>query len=385
MNKFDVIIIGGGAGGLFLASKIENKSVLVLEKAEKVGKKILATGNGRCNLSNFNISENFYTGDNIKSFLCLEESKQVVPYFESLGLEVYSDEEGRIYPKSNLATSVLDVLRLKLSSKQNVQIKVQEEVLSIDPNKNGYTVKTGGGEFFAKAVVVAVGGGVNLLKNFDLKSEKFEPALCSLKTPKNKGLLGVRVSPIKATLKQGKEEHTEVGEVLFKENAISGICVFNLSLYYNSKKPAEVVLDLIPNESEKELLRKLTTRRNLLKKYEVVEFFTGLFHKNLAQNIFEKSKINIKQKVENLTKKDLEGLAHTIKNYSLKIDGKENNNQIFKGGVMLTELTNNLECKNYKGLFVLGENVNVQGVCGGYNLHWAFLTAGVIANKLNEK
>ena len=123
MNNFDVIIIGGGAGGLFLASQIENKRVLVLEKAEKIGKKILATGNGRCNLSNTNISAKFYTGDNIESFLCLEESKQVVPYFESLGLEVYSDEEGRIYPKSNLATSVLDVLRLNLSGKKNIQIK----------------------------------------------------------------------------------------------------------------------------------------------------------------------------------------------------------------------------------------------------------------------
>ncbi len=384
MQKFDVCIIGAGAGGLFLASKIENKSVLVLEKSEKVGKKILASGNGRCNLSNTNISEKFYTGDNIESFLCLEESKKVVPYFESLGLEVHSDEEGRIYPKSNLATSVLDVLRLKIEHKQNVHIKVQEEVLSICQNKGGYIVKTNNSEYFANNVVIATGGGVYLQKNFNLETEKFEPALCSLKTEKNKGLLGVRVSPIKATLKHGKSEFSEVGEVLFKESAISGICIFNLSLYYKQYKPAEIVLDLLPNISLQSLKNNLKARRNKFIDYTLNEFFTGLFHKNLAQNILEKSELSGKLKIEKLTQKDFEKLAHTIKNYTLKVVGKESNNQIHSGGVKLNSLTQNLESKNHKGLFVLGENLNVQGICGGFNLHWAFLTANIIAKEINK-
>ena len=384
MNNFDVIIIGGGAGGLFLASQVENKSVLVLEKTEKVGKKILASGNGRCNLSNTNINKKFYTGDDITCFLNRQESQEVVPYFESLGLEVYADEEGRIYPKSNVASSVLDVLRLDLESTTNVQIKVQEEVISVVQNKGGYLVKTNNAEYFAKAVVMAVGGGVNLIKNFDLETEKFEPVLCSLKTDKNKGLLGVRVNPVKATLKQGTSEIVEHGEVLFKENAISGICIFNLSLYYNQKQKASVVLDLLPNESETNLINKLESRKNIFKQNTLSEFFTGFFHKNLAQNIVEKSGLNIKQNVSALSHEDLQKLAHTIKSYTLNVCGKESNNQIHSGGVKLNCLTENLESKKHKGLFILGENLNVQGICGGYNLHWAFLTASIIAKHLNK-
>lgn len=384
MKNFEIIIIGGGASGLFFASHINNKSVLILEKADKIGKKILATGNGRCNLSNTNINNQFYVGDDISPFLSLKESKNILPYFNNLGLTTYSDSEGRIYPTSNMASSVLDVLRLNIENKSNITINTNEEVVKIEQQNDGYIITTLKEKYFSKYVVFAACSNTTLLDNFNLEKAPFCPALCSFKTSKNKGLNGVKVSGVKVKLIQDNTEFIESGEVLFKDNALSGICVFNLSLHYLLNSEAQLVIDLAPNLSLIDLKNYLSTRKENLQNYKMDNFFTGFFHKNLSLNILEKASILPSEKISELTEKQLDKLSYTIKNYSLKVIGLENNNQIYKGGIYIKNLTNNLECKNYKNLFILGEALNVQGICGGYNLHWAFLSALIAANYINK-
>lgn len=384
MQNFDVIVIGGGSSGLFFATKIENKSVLILEKQEKVGKKILVSGNGRCNLSNKNIEPKFYTGEDISNFINSNESKNVVPYFESLGLLTYSDNEGRIYPVSNYSASVLDVLKLKLKSKKNVTIKVQEEVLEIKPHEHGFVVKTNTNEYITKNLVYALGGGNNLLRQMGYKTQKITPALCALKTPIENSLFGVKIKNALVKLKQGNNEFFEQGEVLFKENAISGICIFNLSLFYDETKKATLYIDLLNSFNEKELFNQFLNRKNNLNFAKMADFFTGVLHKSLALSILEKCEILYTQNVKDLTINQIKSLVAVIKNYELKIVGKDVNNQIHSGGLKLNDFDENLESKKHKGLYVLGEALNVQGICGGYNLHWAFLSASIAAKAINE-
>lgn len=378
MEKYDVIIVGAGASGLMCALATKNKKVLILEKDNKIGKKILVTGNGRCNLTNKNINQSFYNTNNVSKFFNVFSNNQTLKFFEDIGLNCYYDEEGRCYPISNHASSVLECLRLSIEKQPNIKVKTNEKVVKIEKKDDYFVVKTNNWEYVSTSVVVSAGGNFENIFDFNVSVSAFRPALCSLKTNFNKGVNGVRQKNVLAKLIINNNLiKQEAGEILLKENSVSGICIFNLSNYYISQKDAKIVLDLLPMFNNDELVTLLSKKLEIYKNSN--NLLNGLFYKDLCLNILEKCNLTNKDS-SSISLTEIENLAFIIKNYSLDITGYGENNQIYAGGVDLENLDENLMLKDIKNLYFTGEACNVYGNCGGYNLQWAW-TSGFVAGK----
>lgn len=386
MIKKDIVILGGGASALMCACSCnEKRQIIIIEKADRIGKKILATGNGRCNLTNLNLNNSFYNTLEVDKFFKRFDNKKTLNFFQDLGLETYSDQEGRVYPISNTANSVLDVLRLKIEKLKNTQILCNTTIDKITDKKDGFIIKLSNGELIlTEKLVLAFGSNENnLLKDLPFKINSFKKSLVSLKTTPNKGLDGIRVDNVNISLKIRDKNFTENGEVLFKKNGISGIVVFNISslLARENLDKIDIFLDFLPDISLNELISKLKKRIKTMQDYNTDNFLTGIFHKSINQNLIEKAKIPFKKNIEIVDNEILE-LANLIKKYHVKIVGFGDNNQVNSGGISLECLDDNLQSKYKKNLYCIGELVDVDGVCGGYNLQWAWTSGRIVGENL---
>ncbi len=376
MDKtFDIVIIGGGASGLFCANLLSPAyKIALIEKNDRVGKKILATGNGRCNLTNTDLSSNFYN-QNIDKFFEVFNNFNTIDYFKSIGLLTYCDKEGRVYPISNYANSVLDILRLNIQD--NVTIFDNTFVTKIQKSNN-FIIKTNSNEnIMCKYIIYACGGNsCNEIVNLHKKIKPYKKSLVSLETDENVFLNNIRVNNVKATININDKIYTETGEILFKDNAVSGIMIFNLSSHMarvNNYKQT-IILDLLPNIDKQQLITILQNRQNQ-KYFNADNFLIGIFHSALSKNIMKKV---------NFDTKNVEKIANIIKNYEICTHKPLNNEQVYSGGIILDSLTDKLESKQTPDLFFAGECVDVDGVCGGYNLQWAWTSAYVVANYINS-
>lgn len=399
--KFDAVIIGGGASGLMCAigAKQNNKkiSVAIIEKNDRVGKKLLSTGNGRCNLTHSDITAEKYCGSfKNQSNIVFEKynTKRLLDIFKNLGLLTVCDNEGRYYPQCKQASAVLDVLRFAYE-RLNVEIFCGENIRSIRKSDNSFSVKTDENEFISKKLVIANGskaapklGGnsssVDYLKNLGHTFVPFSPALCPVKIKSDviKSLKGIRASA-KAVLfdKKGKVVKEEVGEVQFSDNSLSGICVFNLSLY--TKKDFIISLDLLPDISVIELTSLIYNNKKLFSNLTIDNLLTGIFQKRLGLAVLKESKIaDFSRKCSALSDSEIKNIVRTIKDMRFPV--VENcgfeQAQCALGGVIGREIDENtMQSKIVKNLYVCGEAIDLCGECGGYNLHFAFasgLTAG---------
>lgn len=382
MENFDVIVIGAGASGcissIFAKEKYEN--VLIIDKQNKLAKKILVTGNGRCNLSNINVNSKCYN-QNIDKYLNEFNVKDTLAFFNKIGLEYYSDDEGRIYPISNSAKSVVDVLTNKIEQ-LGIKYNLNTEVKNISKTKNKYIIETTDEVFSSNKVIVATGGNslTNIILNLGIKIKNFTPSLVSLKINSSKNLANVRLSNVSVKLiTDNQNTYQENGEILFRENGISGICIFNLSAYLSRYQNfnGELVIDLLPFKSENEIIDLLSERRQL--NIPINKFFDGMFVKQIGYEILNRAKINEERLSNKLSDNEIKELSTIIKNLNFKVKGFLDNNQVYSGGISLSDLTLNLESK-HKGLFFCGEICDVDGLCGGYNLQWAW-TSGAIVGK----
>lgn len=384
-NTNNIIIIGGGASGLMcaLTACLKGKSVTILESGFKLGKKILASGNGRCNLTNKNIFKNCYNvfPDQLNQFNNLETLK----FFSDLGLETYFDDEGRCYPVSNHSASVLEVLLNKLKTLK-CNIVTNCLVLGVIKTQNGFNVETSLGLFNAEKVVVATGGNTmkTMLNSFGVEVKDFTPSLCGLKTQESTKLISGIRQTVKLHLTAKNFSEVEQGEIIFREDGVSGICAFNLSskLNWSNVSKANLTINLLPEMSEQEVFNLLSNRKQKLTHLKALNFFDGLFVNNLGQELLNRNKISLSADVKKLTEQNLKGLANTISNFNLTIVGKMDNNQVHHGGVELNELTECLQLKKVKNMFCCGEVVNVDGVCGGYNLQWAWTSGHIVGDSL---
>lgn len=381
-----IAIIGGGASALMCAAHIKNGDITIFESAEKYGKKILATGNGRCNLTNLNMNNCSYNTDLSKYFEKVSVG-ETLEFFNKIGLEFTVDEEDRVYPLSNAATSVLSVLKNYIETKQNIKIETNKQIIDVFYEKNGYKLQfLDGFQCFFDIVIVASGNYTNLkmFDKFNIKYKNFVPSLCSLKTKTHKNLSGVRVDNVKVLCVTNNINFEEVGEILFKDDGISGIVVFNLSSYmarinnFNN----EVVFDFLPKVELEELVGILSERKINLSNLNAEEFLTGFFHKNINNELLKITKINLNKKVGAITQNEIIELAKNIKQYKIQTLGYFENNQVKSGGILLDELTENLESKKHKNMYFIGEVVNVDGVCGGYNLQWAWTSGQIVGESL---
>lgn len=384
MKKVDILIVGGGASGLAAAIEAKrtdkNKSVTVLEHLQRVGKKILATGNGRCNLGNLNADTHGYTNAAFTSKIMQKyNAESLIDFFKSLGLYTRADSEGRLYPLSNAAASVLDSLRFECEN-LGVEIICDYKVTLVK-KADGYIVNN---EIKCDKLILACGGkaapsqgsdgsGYPLLKSLGHSITPLSPCLVQLltDTAKTKALKGVRAAA-KLSLSTGGEAR---GEILFTDYGVSGIAAMDLSRFVLPDKKAELYIDLLPDysfEDAKEIILKTARHNSAL---PIENLLGGLVHKAVGTAVIKAALGFLPKTSKEIGTKQAGMIASELKNFALILKGTKgfNDAQVTKGGANVKEFDAfTLESKKNKGLYVCGELLDVDGSCGGFNLAWAF-------------
>lgn len=394
---YDVVIIGAGPAGIICASNIKennsNLNVLILEKNDKLGKKLSMTGNGRCNLGNLDTNtNNYFSSSSLDNFKDSLKSNEYLDYIKKIGILI-KEEDKRLYPYSNQAITVCKTFERYLNY-LDVKIKYNYEVLNVKKENDIFIINN---DIKSKNIVIATGGlsypktgstgiGYDILKSFGHKIEKIYPSLTYLNTNYKyiKELQGVRCDAIVNLSVDGMIIDSEEGQVQFTKDALSGICVFNLSRnvkrYLDENKKVKLILDLIPEYSIFELKDYLCSFYG----YKIEDALSGFLNNKLALVITKELKLYGK-KIKELTENELEGILFNLHNMYFNITnvGDISSSQVTNGGVSLDEFTSNLESKKVKGLYAIGEVLDVDGKCGGYNLSWAFTSGLIVSRKLS--
>ena len=375
MRDFETIVVGGGASGC-LCALASDKKVAIIDKDSKLAKKLLVTGNGRCNLTNLQVDDKYYN-TSIKKYLSVFDNKKTLEFFNELGLVSYSDEQGRVYPISNSAKSVQQVIVNRLSKTTPF---ISDTITSIKKEGENFVLAGNNDSYSCKKLVLAC-AKCELLDGLKIKYKAFSPSLCSLKSQSTRNLNNIRVDNVKVSAENNLgQKKSEIGEVLFKESGLSGIVIFNISSLFARQGSfcGKVTIDLLPSLSEGQLLQLLEKRRGL--DVLVSDYFDGLFVKEIAYEILNRLKLNENRSCTQLNESELLRIAKTIKNLSFDVKGFYPNNQVYSGGVCLDDLDEKLQHKKVKNLYICGELCDVDGECGGYNLQWAW-TSGYIVGK----
>ncbi|MDD6174535.1 MAG: aminoacetone oxidase family FAD-binding enzyme [Firmicutes bacterium] len=416
-EPFGVAVIGGGASGLAAAVSAARQNprggVVLLEKQDRVGKKLLATGNGRCNLSNrFAQQERCYFGDSAFARRVLQSVSpaETLDFFRSLGLETFEEEEGRVYPCGEQASAVLDLLRAGAAG-CGVTEETEFPVESAEVRGGLFLVHGAAKTISARRLVVACGGaaapslggtmsGYELLGAFGHRRTRIFAALCPIRTEEAlvRPLKGVRCKAKVTLLADGEPVASERGEVQFAQGALSGICVFQLSRFAGEfftagtvcgKRRRSLSLSLaLLERTEREVSALLQNRRRLLRSLPAEQFLTGLFHKKIGFELLR----TVVQKpsgktVGELSDGELAALGRLICDWRFPVTGASGfaQAQVTAGGVEtggFSPLT--MESVYVPGLFACGEVLNVDGLCGGYNLQWAW-SSGILAGRTAGK
>ncbi|WP_349304184.1 aminoacetone oxidase family FAD-binding enzyme [Campylobacter sp. RM9328] len=377
MDKiYDVLIIGAGASGLFLAANLKAKNVAILEKNPSAGNKILISGGGRCNITNRHISEQNYLTDSkfIKKALNAFKFNDVLDFFKNI--EFKEQKESQFFTKSS-SKSVLNTLLQKI----NAKIFYNTEVINASKNGEIFEIlSTKGEKFYAVNLVVATGGisykrlgvsdiGLKIAQNFGLKTINFSPALVGFSVQKSEFWFK-ELSGISLNAKMSVGDKILQGDILFTHKGISGPCVLNASLFWQK---GTISINFLPNFEPKNLTqgkKQLTSVLPLPKRF-VLEF---LRQNNLQDAAFSEYSNDEKAKILELF------------NYRFAPAGTFgfNKAEVSKGGVTTAQIDENFQSKDIKNLYFIGEVLDVTGMLGGYNLHFAFTSAKIVSNALNK-
>ena len=388
MKKYyRTVIVGAGASGTAAAIRLGQlgKECLLIERSDRIGRKVALSGNGRCNLTNKNITVERY---NDASFMGenLPDYGVIADFFRGLGLLTTSVGD-LVYPASMSSSAVLDVLRYALE-RENIPLELSVEVVKVERAKSGFSVYTSSGQvvgcrYLVLACGSSAGGGadsLSLASSLGLSTVDFSPALTSFlsSSPMLKGLNGVRVNAGARLLQNGEVIARSSGEILFKDNEISGIAAFDLSRFVRGSEKSVIGLDLFPDLTQAELAQMLTERIALgLCTRENAH--VGMTHKEIFGNIFRKLGEN------HVTQGNAFSIASMLKNYELVTSGvNPAKAQIMRGGVRTECLQNGYET-NVDGLFVTGEMLDIDGACGGYNLSHAWYSGIRVAESIGAK
>lgn len=389
-------IVGGGAAGLMAAVELtrgENPfkggDVVILEKNDRVGKKLIATGNGQGNLTNASIKSQNYYGDKdfINSFLSSLEKVDLVGYLEKLGIYLTCDKQGKMYPLSKQASAVLDIIRANLKD-SGVSETTNSEVKDIKYKNGVFEIITKDQTYYSKSVVLATGGtaakqfgtdgtAYKLAQRFDHTLTKVYPSLVQLKTDTTliRALKGLKETARVVAKVDGKEIKSATGDLLFTEFGVSGSSIFSLSAGVTDKENVSLKIEFLPELSLSEV-------QNLLEQREKIGYFdrenllTGIINKRVGQAVLKTAKSG--------SAKDV---AFALKNFTLKVTGNLGFNyaQVTKGGIKTAEVNPaSMQSRLQKGLYIVGETLDIDGDCGGYNLTFAFVSAILAARAIKE-
>lgn len=394
--KTDIAVVGAGAAGMFAALIALRHNPLVrvvlLERLDRPGKKLLATGNGRCNYTNIHTcTENYhgakpgFVGRALQAF----SSEDAISLFREIGVFPRIEEEGKVFPYSGNASSVLDALRFELD-RLGAEIKVGSAVIKIVPIGSGYTLSTADGtSVIAKKVILAAGGkaspalgsdgsGYALLTQLDHHITELSPALTQIKTQGSdvRPLQGIKIVGNASAIWQGNILATQNGEILFTSFGLSGPPIFQLSAKVAEKHCDAISLDLMPELRYDEVLAILEERRLGLGHLTLESFFSGLINKRVGNLIARRAGMDkLTLPVSALRQDQLKKMASSIKSLVFAVSGVNGweNAQVTAGGAVTFDFApETMESLLHPGLYAVGEVLDIFGDCGGFNLQWAW-------------
>jgi len=396
----DIVIVGGGASGMAAAIGAKKTApeaeVVIAERLDRVGKKLLATGNGRCNLGNKDVSPAYYHGS-FRSMSGLLGNIPADEFFSTMGVLCTADEQGRMYPRSNAAATVLSALRMQLD-----ELGVKEVCgfeMSTYLRKGGtYELSSNDGQkIICRKLILAAGGYaapqygtdgavIRLLREKGYRIEKICPAVAPLRVSPDsvKGLKGVRTKGLVQAYSGGKLLAGEEGEIQFTENSLSGICVFNMARYCQEYEGRlEIRLDLAPDMTYDELKVYVLEQRTKRAELELNDLLTGVFAKNLAVYLV-KNTIGrpMTDRIADIADKEIEKLCCRIKSLDFTVTGSSpwKSAQVTAGGVHKSCVGDDFGSLLEKGVYLCGEILDMDGDCGGFNLQWAW-ASGMAAGR----
>ncbi len=410
---YDVAIIGAGASGLMAAQKIAGfgKKIAVLDGNSKPGKKLLVTGNGRCNLTNLNLDKKFYHGDDTGSLLDEFTAERIIAEFEEIGILSVADEEGRVYPR-NLQAAAVQKLLLNTCVENGAAFIYDFTVISAKKKGDSFHIKSEDGrEIAAKKLILAAGGkaspkhssalnGYEIAGSLGHSCTELLPALTQVVVTEKftKAVKGMRVKA-KARLMKGKTEiYSESGEVIFSDYTLSGICIFNISGHIADmlrtdkhaleKGEVKITLDMAEAISNEKLIAYFESLQRAHPRMRVIDILSGLLNIKVGEEIIRSLKFDIDTPIGKLEKADFEAVSFDVKNKTFTASelGSFENAQVTSGGIPLSEINmETMESEKCGGLYIIGELLNVNGDCGGYNLHFAWATALSAAGHLTRR
>lgn len=399
MNQKILSVVGGGASGLAAAieaariSKAEKKNIkiTVYERLPKVGKKILATGNGRCNIMNTSVSKNNYHGDPklLKSIFEQFNVEDNMEFFRSMGIYLAEEADGRLYPLSFQASSVLDALRFEAEN-LGIEIKCDTKIEKIKRNNNGFLLNE---NIYSDAVIIAGGGKsasvqgsdgscFDLLSSLGIKIRPTFPSLTGIVLKnKNKALKGVRAAGEIYIVENGTVVASSEGELQYTDYGISGIPAMEVSRavseHFALHRKGKIIMAVnsLPDFSPEEIFDYIVTRKKQNPNLLCEDLLSGVMPKKLGMAKLSSASISCTARLSTLTKNNIAYLTEIINSEIFEISGALgfDNSQVTAGGAD-TKLFNQttLEAKNINGLFACGEVLDVDAVCGGFNLSWAW-------------
>lgn len=399
-----IAIIGAGASGMaaaLSAAENEKNQVILLERQARVGRKLQATGNGRCNLSNIHATTQGYHGQNpdfVKGAISAFSPEDTLAWLGSLGLFTVTEESGKVYPYSDQANSVVDVLRFALE-KENITLKTGYEVSKVQKTENGFLLTNGEESITCDKLIIACGGlagsklggtmaGYKLLEKFGHRSTKLRPSLVQIKSswPELPSLKGIRANCHVQILHNGALYAQSTGELQLTEHGISGPVIFEISRDVCAERGKWTAkLDFLPHISAEIVDAELQRRRQTDLPME--ELLTGMIHNRLGRVLTKTAGVKGKQYANQISNAELLEVVANVK--GLEIDLTEplgmDSAQVTAGGVITDGFDpNTMESKLVPGLYACGEVLDIDGDCGGYNLQWAWSSgrmAGLHAGK----
>lgn len=386
-----IFVIGAGVSSLAFCSFLDNKNITVIDSNKDSGRKLLATGNGRCNFTNLNLSyDNFYSNekDFVNYSLDNFSNKDLIEYFEYLGIEWTNLPSGRCYPKTMSSQTVKDSLMMKAN--ENAKFIFDQKVLDIDFNKK--LIITEKNKYKYDLLVIASGGKtlknsgsdgsiLEILKNHT-KIEETTYGITNFKAkkPLSNKAKGVKVNARASLIIDGKYKKSSKDDIIFQNYGLTGTAILNLSngisLALKNKKKVKLDIDFYPEYKKEGLLIKLEEKIKRFPQRNIEEILIGNLDKKLIIDILKRAKINPREK--NISKKDLNKLVNVLKSLSFDIIdiNDKKNAQVTLGGVSCREIDKKtMKSLKIKDCYFIGEVMDVAGDCGGYNIQWAFSSA----------
>ncbi len=396
----EVVIIGAGASGMaaaIAAAESGEHHVTLIERQARVGRKLLSTGNGRCNLTNTNSELCRYHGANpafAAHALSLWTPEKVLEFFSDFGLMTVTEYGGRVYPLSNQASSVLDVLRFALE-KPNIELLCGVTVESVRRKGKGFSLTWEGGGMVCDKLIVACGGcagsklggvmdGYNILKSLGHNRTSLYPSLTQIRTRPEipRSMKGVKVQAGVEVFKGKNKISQGSGDLLFAENGVSGTVVFDISrAVATAGEGVSLQLDFFETMSRDEVKDYLTRRRAARPAAPAKEIFSGALHSRVGLALCKYAEIHPDTLCEELSNSQLSALASASKALRLDVTGVSGfeSAQVTAGGISTAEFNpKTMESKLVPGLYACGEVLDIDGDCGGFNLQWAW-ASGLLA------